>query len=146
VLDDDHLKQAIEQVTQDAILKIEEQKRQNPDDDTPNPTYKEVYTANETRVKTIIKIMGSTLSDFLLRLTSWTLYKLLPYFLTSIAASPTQLEMLKKAGDTGLPLIFMPLHRSHLDYILVTFILLNNNIRSPQVAAGDNLKIPLFGY
>jgi glycerol-3-phosphate O-acyltransferase 1/2 len=53
--------------------------------------------------------------------------------------------MLMKASSTGLPLVFLPLHRSHLDYILISFILLNNNIRSPLVAAGDNLKIPVFG-
>jgi glycerol-3-phosphate O-acyltransferase 1/2 len=53
--------------------------------------------------------------------------------------------MLKKASSTGLPLIFLPTHRSHLDYILVSFILVNSNIRSPLVAAGDNLRIPVFG-
>jgi glycerol-3-phosphate O-acyltransferase 1/2 len=53
--------------------------------------------------------------------------------------------MLKKASNTGLPLIFLPMHRSHLDYILISFILLNSNIRSPLVAAGNNLRIPVFG-
>lgn len=79
------------------------------------------------------------------RLTSWTLFKLLPFFVSSVSISPNQIEMLKSASDSGIPLIFIPLHRSHLDYILVTFILLNSDIRSPLVAAGDNLKIPLFG-
>jgi glycerol-3-phosphate O-acyltransferase 1/2 len=77
--------------------------------------------------------------------TSWLLYKLLPCFLTSVVAHPAQLQMLKEASNTGLPLIFLPMHRSHLDYILMSFILLNNNIRSPLVAAGDNLRIPVFG-
>lgn len=53
--------------------------------------------------------------------------------------------MLKEAGDSSLPLVFLPLHRSHLDYILISFILLNNNVRAPLVAAGDNLRIPFFG-
>jgi glycerol-3-phosphate O-acyltransferase 1/2 len=65
--------------------------------------------------------------------------------MTSVVAHPAQLQMLKKASNTGLPLIFLPMHRSHLDYILISFILLNNNIRSPLVAAGDNLRIPVFG-
>lgn len=72
--------------------------------------------------------------------------KVLPCFLTSVVVHPTQVEMLEKAGKSGLPLIFLPLHRSHLDYILVTFILLNIDVKSPMVAAGDNLNIPVFGY
>jgi Glycerol-3-phosphate O-acyltransferase len=91
-------------------------------------------------------LISSTHEFFhLSRVTSWVLYKLLPCFLTSVVTHPGQLEMLKKASNTGLPLIFLPMHRSHLDYILISFILLNNNIRSPIVAAGDNLKIPVFG-
>jgi glycerol-3-phosphate O-acyltransferase 1/2 len=62
-----------------------------------------------------------------------------------VVAHPGQVQMLMKASNTGLPLIFLPMHRSHLDYILISFILLNNNIRSPLVAAGDNLRIPVFG-
>lgn len=77
--------------------------------------------------------------------TNWVMYKLLPCFMSSIVVHPGQIEMLKKASDSGLPMIFIPLHKSHLDYILVTFILLNNNIKAPLVAAGDNLRIPFFG-
>ena len=46
----------------------------------------------------------------------------------------------------GVPLIYLPLHKSHLDYVLVTFLLWNIDIRAPYVAAGDNLDIPFFGY
>lgn len=65
--------------------------------------------------------------------------------MSSIIVHPGQVEMVKKASNNKVPMIFIPLHRSHLDYILVTFILLNNNIKSPLVAAGDNLRIPFFG-
>ena len=41
-------------------------------------------------------------------------------------------------------MIYLPLHRSHLDYILITFILWNYDIRAPYVAAGDNMNIPFF--
>jgi glycerol-3-phosphate O-acyltransferase 1/2 len=59
---------------------------------------------------------------------------------------PTEdVEMIREAERKGLPLIFLPLHRSHLDYILLTFVLMNNGIKAPIVAAGDNLIIPVFG-
>lgn len=102
---------------------------------------------HELRAKRVLLDMRSTISDLMLRLTSWVLYKLLPCFLTGVVAHPAQVDMLKAASAKapGAPLIYLPLHRSHLDYILVSFILLNNDIRSPIVAAGNNLRIPFFG-
>lgn len=91
--------------------------------------------------------MRCKLSDLLLRFVSYVLYKLLPCFLSAVIAHPAQIEMVKMAQEKmpNTPLVFLPLHRSHLDYILVTFILLNNEIKCPQVAAGENLNIPFFG-
>ena len=43
-------------------------------------------------------------------------------------------------------MIFLPTHRSHLDYILIAFILFAYDLRTPLVAAGDNLLMPLFGF
>lgn len=103
---------------------------------------------HEKRAKKVLYDMRSKISDFLLRLTSWVLYKLLPCFMSGVAAHPAQVDMLKAATKKApdAPLIFLPLHRSHLDYILISFILLNNDIKSPVVAAGNNLRIPFFGY
>ena len=42
-------------------------------------------------------------------------------------------------------MIFLPTHRSHLDYVLISFALFSYDIRMPHVAAGDNLRIPFFG-
>lgn len=99
------------------------------------------------RAYQLLMDMRCTLSDKLLRLTSYVLYKLLPCFLSGVVAHQAQIEMIKEAQQKmpNTPLVFLPLHRSHLDYILVTFILLNHDIRPPQVAAGDNLNIPVFG-
>lgn len=99
----------------------------------------------EARAKAILSRMESTLSDTLLRITGWVLYKLLPFFIKSVIVQNPQMEMIQKANDRGVPLVFLPLHKSHLDYILISFILLTNNVRNCLIAAGDNLKIPFFG-
>ncbi|KAF5928042.1 hypothetical protein HPG69_015308 [Diceros bicornis minor] len=44
----------------------------------------------------------------------------------------------------NLPLIFLPVHRSHIDYLLLTFILFCYNIKAPYIASGNNLNIPIF--
>lgn len=100
----------------------------------------------KARAKAILLEMESRISNTLLQITAWILYKLLPCFIQSATVLPSQVDMLKKANETGVPLILLPLHRSHLDYIMISFILLMNNIRNPLIAAGDNLKIPLFGW
>ena len=46
----------------------------------------------------------------------------------------------------GVPLVFLPCHKSHMDYILMTFILLNSGIHPPRIAAGDNLRLPFISY
>ncbi|XP_034487418.1 glycerol-3-phosphate acyltransferase 1, mitochondrial isoform X2 [Drosophila innubila] len=110
-------------------------------------SYQKILRKQEQRAVAILKEMGSTLNNTLLRITSWLLYKLLPCFLSGVVTNTKQIEMLKRASERApdTPLIFVPLHRSHLDYIMVTFILTNNDIRSPLVAAGNNLQIPVFG-
>lgn len=113
-----------------------------------NEDFQKVYEKEEKRAVQILMGMRSKLSDFLLRVTSWLLYKLLPRFLSGVVTNTKQIDMLKATAEKsdGVPLIFLPLHRSHLDYIIVSFILLNNDIRSPIVVAGDNLQIPIFGF
>ncbi|XP_062121473.1 LOW QUALITY PROTEIN: glycerol-3-phosphate acyltransferase 1, mitochondrial [Drosophila sulfurigaster albostrigata] len=110
-------------------------------------SYQQILRKQEQRAITILQEMGSTLNNYLLAFTSWLLYKLLPCFLSGVVTNTKQIEMLKNASNRApdTPLIFVPLHRSHLDYIMVTFILTNNDIRSPLVAAGNNLQIPVFG-
>lgn len=136
VLKDERLKEAIEHTAKDQC---------NQRGETSQDALNKLIHQHELRAKRLLDDMRSKLSDLLLRVTSWVMLKVLPCFLTSVVVHPSQVEMLQKAGRSGLPLIFLPLHRSHLDYILVTFILLNIDVKSPMVAAGDNLKIPVFG-
>ncbi len=46
------------------------------------------------------------------------------------------------AGHTP---VYLPCHRSHLDYLLLPYLLHTRNLPVPQAAAGNNLNIPLIG-
>lgn len=148
VLTDERLRTAIDKAAKESV----KEKRQNLNSENADrfdeeSCFIEMLKHHELRAKRLIIDMRSTISDLMLRITSWVLYKLLPCFLSGVVAHPAQVDMLKAAAAKapGAPLIYLPLHRSHLDYILVSFILLNNDIRSPIVAAGNNLRIPFFG-
>ncbi|XP_050594328.1 glycerol-3-phosphate acyltransferase 1, mitochondrial isoform X3 [Bombus affinis] len=97
------------------------------------------------RAKTILSQMESKPNNLFIRITSWITYVLLPCFMQSVIILPSQIEMLKKANETGLPVILLPLHRSHMDYSIITFLHVMYGIKCPLIAAGDNLKIPFFG-
>lgn len=151
VIKDDRLVSAIQAAAKESVDEKKEQIRLSGSADTEQfdetKYYQVMLKKHERRAKHLLLDMRSKISDLLLRITSWVLYKLLPCFLSGVVAHPAQVQMLQTATERapGAPLIFLPLHRSHLDYILVSFILLNNDIRSPVVAAGNNLRIPLFG-
>ena len=42
-------------------------------------------------------------------------------------------------------LVYTPCHRSHIDYLLLSYILYQRGFMVPHVAAGDNLDLPLVG-
>lgn len=41
--------------------------------------------------------------------------------------------------------IYVPCHRSHIDYLLLSFVVYRNNLVPPHIAAGINLNMPLVG-
>ncbi|KAI4479543.1 hypothetical protein M0804_010940 [Polistes exclamans] len=91
---------------------------------------------SQERAKKILLDMESRISNVLLKIAAWVLYKLLPCFTQSAIVYSPHVEMLTKAKESGLPLIFLPLHRSHLDYVMISFILLIYNIRNPWLLRG----------
>lgn len=42
-------------------------------------------------------------------------------------------------------LVYLPCHRSHLDYLLLSYMLFEHGLMLPHIAAGDNLNIPVVG-
>ena len=52
-------------------------------------------------------------------------------------------EIRKLSKDNSL--IFLPCHRSHIDYCALTYLLYENGLMVPQVAAGNNLNLPIIG-
>ncbi|XP_059175418.1 glycerol-3-phosphate acyltransferase 1, mitochondrial-like isoform X2 [Physella acuta] len=88
--------------------------------------------------------MKASISSVFIKLTAWFLTKFLAKFLRSVQVCRGQMMMVKQASEKGVPMVYLPLHRSHLDYILVTLILWHYDIKAPYVAAGDNMDIPVF--
>ncbi|MBE9579800.1 MULTISPECIES: glycerol-3-phosphate 1-O-acyltransferase PlsB [unclassified Moraxella] len=42
-------------------------------------------------------------------------------------------------------IIYVPCHRSHMDYLLLSYVIYKRGLRIPYIAAGDNLNLPIVG-
>ena len=42
-------------------------------------------------------------------------------------------------------LVYVPSHRSHIDYMALSYSLYEAGLMTPHIAAGDNLNLPMLG-
>ncbi len=54
-------------------------------------------------------------------------------------------ERVREAGQKGT-LIFVPCHKSHLDYLILNFFIYEHNMHPPRIAAGKNLAFWPLGW
>jgi len=54
-------------------------------------------------------------------------------------------ETARKAARDGQSIVFLPSHRSHIDYISLHILCFRLGLSAPTVVAGDNLNFPLVG-
>lgn len=58
--------------------------------------------------------------------------------------SVTNIDRLQKVANDN-EVIYVPCHRSHMDYLLLSYVLHENGHVPPHIAAGINLNMPLIG-
>jgi glycerol-3-phosphate O-acyltransferase len=54
------------------------------------------------------------------------------------------LHKLKEVAE-GSGIVYVPCHRSHVDYLLLSYVLFEHGFVVPHIAAGINLNLPLLG-
>ncbi len=54
------------------------------------------------------------------------------------------IERLQEANKDN-EIIYVPCHRSHIDYLLLSYVLYHNGLQVPHIAAGINLNMPVVG-
>jgi len=50
-----------------------------------------------------------------------------------------------QAIDDGAEIIYVPCHRSHMDYLLLSYVIYSKGFAVPHIAAGVNLNMPVIG-
>ena len=54
-------------------------------------------------------------------------------------------EKLNDIGEDRAEIIYVPSHRSHMDYLLLSYVIYRKGFAVPHVAAGFNLNLPVIG-
>ena len=53
-------------------------------------------------------------------------------------------EDIAQAG-AGAEIVYVPCHRSHFDYLLLSYVIYHRGLLPPHIAAGSNLNLPVVG-
>ena len=58
---------------------------------------------------------------------------------------PASCERVLHQVTAGNEIVYVPCHRSHMDYLLLSYIIYTKGFAVPHIAAGVNLNMPVIG-
>jgi len=97
------------------------------------------------RIHDILRYCSEIFADCT-QLTIEIMLRLLRYFWRRFYAGidAHNLDMLKQTALTH-QLVYLPCHRSHIDYLLLSYVIYIENLAIAYIAAGNNLDVPIIG-
>ncbi len=105
--------------------------------------------AVRARAESYLKEMETVIEPWGLRFLRELMSTVFRRMFTTVEVSDEVLEMIRAATQKG-PVLYMPSHKSHVDYLMVSWIVGHNGISVPLIAAGINLSFwplgPIFRH
>ncbi len=93
------------------------------------------------------EIVSATNNITLLELWDYALTWLFKRFYNGVEVDKEGIQKIKKIAKDA-PVIIVPAHKSHLDYLIITYAFHHNNLSLPHICAGNNLNFwpmgPIF--
>jgi 1-acyl-sn-glycerol-3-phosphate acyltransferase len=97
----------------------------------------------------ILEAAKAELSVHVVRFLGWSLSKVWRKLFSRVEVDQTSIDMLtrlmNKKEKSVTPVVLLPSHRSHVDYLMLSYIMYGNNLPVPCIVAGDNLKCGMIG-
>ncbi|CAN2041197.1 glycerol-3-phosphate O-acyltransferase [Candidatus Magnetomoraceae bacterium gMMP-15] len=91
--------------------------------------------------------ISAKINNGLIQIFSWFVSWISNNMFEGVSVDEDGLNKLKQASQKA-PLILVPCHKSHIDYLILSYVLYHNNMPCPLTAAGKNLSFwplgPLF--
>ncbi len=94
-----------------------------------------------------IKEIAANYNLQIINIASWVLTWAFKNLFDELIVNQDEINRMREIS-TKAPLVLVPCHKSHLDYLLLPYIMFHNNMPCPHIAAGKNLSFwplgPLF--
>ena len=94
-----------------------------------------------------IKEIAANYNLQIINIANWLLTWMFKNIFEDLVLNQEEINRMREKS-TEAPLILVPCHKSHLDYLLLPYVMFRNNMPCPHIAAGKNLSFwplgPLF--
>lgn len=97
------------------------------------------FIETRRRARRYLEEMAADTRPTIISFLRWILDRVLPRVYDSIEVDEQGLEKVRRIARR-MPVVFMPSHKSHIDYLLLNYILYNNHISMPVTVSGINLN------
>lgn len=100
------------------------------------------------RIDRIFRSLRSEMFLPAVRCLGWILTKTWRMLFHGLHLDVESLERVRRtleATDGNVSIVFAPTHKTHLDYLIISYICFAYGIPLPRIAAGNNLDLPLLG-
>ncbi|KAL8004328.1 putative glycerol-3-phosphate O-acyltransferase/Dihydroxyacetone phosphate acyltransferase [Plasmopara halstedii] len=110
-----------------------------------------VTTSSTMEIEQVKHIFENLKSDMVLpavKCLGWLLTKMWRLLFHGLYVDVESLHRVRRVleGSEGdVSIVFAPTHKSHLDYLIISYLCFAYGIPLPRIAAGNNLNIPLVG-
>lgn len=101
--------------------------------------------AGERLAAEMLTQLSASASQYVLRMLAYLLRKVWRQLYSAITFDIKGLERVVECSKKG-PLVLVPSHKSHIDYLMISYIFFSERLQLPFIAAGDNLRIPIVGW
>jgi glycerol-3-phosphate O-acyltransferase len=91
------------------------------------------------RASKMLKAMQATPNSATIRALDVLLDRVFHRIYAGLEVDTAGLKRLRELTKVG-PVVLLPSHKSHVDYLVLSFIMFENNLPLPMIAAGDNLS------
>ncbi|MET0391223.1 MAG: 1-acyl-sn-glycerol-3-phosphate acyltransferase [Polyangiales bacterium] len=91
------------------------------------------------RAANMVKAMQATPNSATIRVLDVLLDRVFHRIYAGLEVDTDGLKQLRALTKVG-PVVLLPSHKSHVDYLVLSFIMFENNLPLPMIAAGDNLS------
>jgi glycerol-3-phosphate O-acyltransferase len=105
-----------------------------------------LYKVNK-KAASYIKEIAANYNLKIINILNWLLTWVFKNIFDGLSVNQDEINRMREKS-TEAPLILIPCHKSHLDYLLLPYVMFRNNMPCPHIAAGKNLSFwplgPLF--